>query len=378
MNVSFADKAANTRTLTNVTAGVNDTDAVNVSQLKGVQGQIGDLDSLAVKYDQNENGTPNYNSVTMGGGKSDGLVTIHNVAAGVDDTDAVNVSQLKGIQGTIGDLDSLAVKYDDTSRSTITLGGFGTGTLPVTLTNVAEGKSTYDAVNYGQLSKLQDQVTNIDSRVTNVESGGVSNPYFDATDNDLQTGGDRAMANVAVPGTGVGSTAAGSGATSAGNNATALGSNASAKADNSVALGAGSVADRGNTVSVGAAGAERQITNVAEGTQGTDAVNLNQLNAATTTSNAYTDQRIAGVQNQINDVAKGAYGGIAAATALTMIPDVDKGKTLSFGVGVSSYKGYQAVALGGTARITDNIKVKAGAGMSSVGTTVGVGASYQW
>src|SRR5690606_18112530 len=49
---------------------------------------------------------------------------------------------------------------------------------------------------------------------------------------------------------------------------------------NSVALGAGSVADRDNTVSVGDAGDERQITNVAAGTEGTDAVNLHQLNAA--------------------------------------------------------------------------------------------------
>lgn len=59
----------------------------------------------------------------------------------------------------------------------------------------------------------------------------------------------------------------------------ALGNGSSATAANSVALGAGSVAARANTVSVGAPGAERQITNVAPGTVGTDAVNLNQLNA---------------------------------------------------------------------------------------------------
>src|SRR5690606_29258413 len=52
-----------------------------------------------------------------------------------------------------------------------------------------------------------------------------------------------------------------------------------AAAENSVALGAGSVADRANSVSVGEVGGERQITNVAAGTEGTDAVNLDQLNA---------------------------------------------------------------------------------------------------
>src|SRR4249919_3986569 len=64
---------------------------------------------------------------------------------------------------------------------------------------------------------------------------------------------------------------------------------------NSVAIGAGSVADRANTVSVGASAdwtddvtfathtaIDRQITNVAAGTEGTDAVNLDQLTAVET------------------------------------------------------------------------------------------------
>ncbi|MEN5351823.1 ESPR-type extended signal peptide-containing protein, partial [Luteimonas sp. TWI165] len=49
--------------------------------------------------------------------------------------------------------------------------------------------------------------------------------------------------------------------------------------DNSVALGANSWANRENTISVGRAGAERQIANVAAGTEATDAVNLAQLDA---------------------------------------------------------------------------------------------------
>ena len=63
-------------------------------------------------------------------------------------------------------------------------------------------------------------------------------------------------------------------------NSTALGSGAVASATNSVALGANSVATRANTVSVGTLADPRQITNVAPGTFGTDAVNVNQLNQA--------------------------------------------------------------------------------------------------
>ena len=42
-------------------------------------------------------------------------------------------------------------------------------------------------------------------------------------------------------------------------------------------MGQGSEADRDNSVSVGSVGGERQITNVAAGTEDTDAVNKAQL-----------------------------------------------------------------------------------------------------
>jgi trimeric autotransporter adhesin len=48
---------------------------------------------------------------------------------------------------------------------------------------------------------------------------------------------------------------------------------------NSGAIGANSVASDPNTVSFGSAGNERRLTNVAPGANGTDAVNLNQLDA---------------------------------------------------------------------------------------------------
>ncbi|KHK52941.1 hypothetical protein PI87_18705 [Ralstonia sp. A12] len=120
-------------------------------------------------------------------------------------------------------------------------------------------------------------------------------------------------------------------------------------------------------MSFGSEGNERYLTNVKDGVRDTDAVNKGQL-----------DRAIGGLQNQVDDLSRNAYAGIAAATALTMIPGVDPGKNLSLGIGSASYKGYQAVAIGGEARITQNIKMKAGVGLSSGGTTVGAGASYQW
>ncbi|HHT8884393.1 TPA: beta strand repeat-containing protein, partial [Burkholderia cenocepacia] len=63
--------------------------------------------------------------------------------------------------------------------------------------------------------------------------------------------------------------------------AMALGANTTAGAANSVALGANAFSNRANSVSVGRAGAERQIVNVAAGTQATDAVNVSQLKGVT-------------------------------------------------------------------------------------------------
>lgn len=59
----------------------------------------------------------------------------------------------------------------------------------------------------------------------------------------------------------------------------AIGSGASVTGTDAIAIGRTSVADRANTLSVGRPGAERQIVNVASGSQSTDAVNVSQLKA---------------------------------------------------------------------------------------------------
>jgi len=88
------------RQITGVAAGAADSDAVNVSQLKAVQTSVTTIDNTAVKYENNADGSVNYNSVTLGNNNSTGPVTVHNVAAGVAGTDAVNVNQLNaGIAG---------------------------------------------------------------------------------------------------------------------------------------------------------------------------------------------------------------------------------------------------------------------------------------
>lgn len=134
------------------------------------------------------------------------------------------------------------------------------------------------------------------------------------------------------------------------------------------------------------AGNERQIVNVAAGTPATDAVNLGQVNnlmsrgmlQGVRPASNYTAGDLTRRTRRSTIVVKNTCADIAAAAELTTIPEVDQGKTLSFGIGGGTYKSSQAVAFGDTARIADNIKVKARVGLNNDGTAAGVCASTQW
>ncbi|MCD9031761.1 YadA-like family protein [Luteimonas sp. Y-2-2-4F] len=142
------------------------------------------------------------------------------------------------------------------------------------IANVAAGTEDADAVNLEQMREA----------VANVDASG--NRYFAASPQNGAVGvgasadGENATAAGELAAAfGDGASALGARSTARGASSTALGSGATASAQDSVALGAGSLADRANTVSVGSAGGERQIANVAAGTEDTDAVNVSQLNS---------------------------------------------------------------------------------------------------
>lgn len=171
------------------------------------------------------------------------------------------------------------------------------------------------------------------------------------------------------------------------NNAVAIGSGAGVSAEGGVALGVGSVASTaagalgygadGKTdatwqatkgaVSVGGNGVTRQITNVAAGTEDTDAVNVAQLKN--------TNQRIDGVENQVisntNRINKlgsrvNKVGAGAAALAALHPMDFDPDDKLTFSAGYGNYGGENAAAIGAYYRPDEKV-------MFSVGGTVGNG-----
>ena len=86
-NTVSVGRAGAERQVTHVADGTADTDAINVRQLNASQ-------QGSVRYDNNVDGTTNYASITMGR-PAYAPTLIRNVAAGVADTDAVNVGQLQ-------------------------------------------------------------------------------------------------------------------------------------------------------------------------------------------------------------------------------------------------------------------------------------------
>ncbi len=360
------------RQITNVAAGrvsASSTDAVNgselyatnqaVSSLGGSVSSIGStVTSLGSQVTSNTtqitaltNGTAglvqqkgNTGTITVGaqtGGTSvniagtSGARVLSGVAAGVAATDAVDVGQL---QAALGGATANAVQYDDASHSSVTLGG--AGAPAVALNNVAAGAlsaTSTAAVNGSQLYAVE---TGGGGGVVAVYQSGSVTP---ATAGALQ------------------STAIGDGAVASGAASTAIGYHAQATGTNSVVLGANST-DGGlsNVVSVGSPGNERRITNVAPGIAGTDAVNLNQLNAVQNYAAALNSALSIKLDSEV--ASSNALAGLAFAT----IPG--KGM-LSAGWGFEQGQSAMAVAFSHQFKDQFNTIIR-------VGGTFGIGNAY--
>ncbi|WP_199099819.1 ESPR-type extended signal peptide-containing protein [Dyella sp. ASV21] len=398
--VDFADKDGKTRSLKNVTAGSDDTDAVNVSQLRA----SGLLDAsgapqVALTYD-----SPSFASMTLRG--ANGTV-INNVAAGEiaqGSMQAVNGGQLhtlqQGLQTQVDQLgsnvaslgSSVQTQIDQLNSSYVTLGDTVQSQYSQlnaninTLTNNVQ--SQFDAA--GDLAgALNSRLSSMEEDLAGGKLGGAGSGEGSA---QLGLGADASGSNSTAVGegakasgsesmamgsgaaaTGNQSTAMGNGAVASASGSTALGNGASATADNVVALGAGSVADRANTVSVGSVGNERQITNVAAGTQRTDAANWGQVQDA-----------VGGVQdwanNKFNEVNRrtNAVGAMGAAYGQMTFSAQGINTANKVGVGVGSMNGKNAIAVGYSRQLAPNVNVSFGGSASGNDASVGAGMSMGW
>ncbi len=106
--INIAGYASVARSISGVKAAEKGDEAVNKDQLdKSIEKISKDIETAsaaAVLYDKDANGGINYNSVTLGGGKTDGPVALLNVKDGriaEESHDAINGSQINKISGDI-------------------------------------------------------------------------------------------------------------------------------------------------------------------------------------------------------------------------------------------------------------------------------------
>jgi autotransporter adhesin len=111
-----------------------------------------------------------------------------------------------------------------------------------------------------------------------------------------------------------------------------------------------------------------RISNVAPGIAPTDAVNLGQLTAVQSQ-----------LQGQIGNTQRIAYSGVAMATAMSSLPQaMTPGKTL-MSIGIGSYSGYGALAIGFSGRSDSGKWVyKINGGYSGTKYNIGVGVGYEF
>ena len=170
------------------------------------------------------------------------------------------------------------------------------------------------------------------------------------------------------------SAAFGYGAEASGNYSLAMGMNSEARENHSVAIGTNSIADRENTVSFGYAGGERQLTNIAAGTEATDAVNVSQLRLTEANFSAGLSE----TNRRIDSVKTDSDRGDALGAALAALNPIayDPYEPTQIMAGLGNYKGHSAMAIG-VAHYT-NERTILHMGASSNGNDFMVNAGVTW
>ena len=164
-----------------------------------------------------------------------------------------------------------------------------------------------------------------------------------------------------------------------------LGNAGSLKTGNTTVNNSGLTINNGPSVTNNGINAgNKQISNVADGTNPTDAVNVRQLQAAMNGGSNTNQNLIQQVNNNLNQridkLEDNSNAGIAGGIAQSSIPQVTRAGASGIGVGTGYYGGQSAIAVG-VSSISDggNWIVKGSFSVNSQGRTgVGAGALYQW
>ena len=392
--ISGGNVSVDGNNITNVKAGEDDTDAVNVKQLK---------DGIAQATTKVEAGK----NVTVTSAKNADGSTTYTVAT-KDDVDFTSVTTGKTTMNDGG----ITIKATEGGKTNVTLTNKGLDNGGNKVVNVAEGKDDTDAVNVKQLKAAKTEVEAGDNVVVTSTKGSNGQTIYkvNATDNSAHVDGSDAVTVTKAPitrkngtttvtdykvdlsnktkddinkGVDAYDTVNNKGLTFNADKGTTgvkkLGSQVAVNGDNknietvadangvkvklkddisvntvtakTIKAGDTTINDNGLTINNGPsvtkdginAGGSR-ITNVAPGKDGTDAVNVNQLKKAT-----------GDIHNSLNKMDKRRKAGTASALATAGLMQAYREGQSAVTAGVAQYQNQSAVAVG-YSRLSDNGK----------------------
>lgn len=294
--------AVNVRQLTSAVADATGSDYIQVGagQTSTAASNAGRAGNIAIGGNARSN-SPSLNSASIALGEDSLSNNAGSVAIGTTSTANASGAVAIGLRAKAEANNAVALGADSVADRADSV-SVGSTARRRQITNLAAGTTDNDAVNLGQMnSALANYTSNRLVKVNGATDAQAAGGNAIAIGNGTSSSGISATAVGAnASASGAASAALGDFANSAGVHAVAIGhvaqasqagavaigDQARATHDNSVALGALSTSDRANSVSVGSATLQRQITQMAAGTQDNDAVNLAQLkgNARATAS----------------------------------------------------------------------------------------------
>ena len=373
--------------ITNVAAGTDDTDAVNVSQLK----QAAAASKTEVVQGKN---------IVVTEKTGDKGQTVYEVATDKDlDVDSVKAGDTTVNNDGVKVGDDVALNKDGLKAGKVNLTKDGLDNAGNKVTNVADGDinaNSKDAVNGSQLYATNQNVAkNAATIAKGINFGGTTGSNNYALGDTINVKGDSNIISETVAGGAqlkladeisvktVNADTFKAGDTVMNNDGVKVGDKVALNKDgltagntvvnnDGVTIAAPTENNPNNQVKLSPVGLNnggQRITNVAPGKDGTDAANVNQLIGLGTE-----------LQNNINQVGKKAYAGVAGAIAQGSIPQVTRPGATGIGVGSGYYGGQSAMAIGVSAMSDGgNWIVKGNFSANTDGHVgVGAGALYQW
>ena len=377
--IAVGDGDKVTRQITGVAAGTEDTDAVNVAQLKRVLDAMNNVEQEASAH----------STVTVDGSEVDKDVTDGNLLLKVNKEDGkgTNYDLKLNNQLDLGDDGSITMgdtKIDGDSITANTVNGDTVNADTVNTKTIQlgdEGNSTNitydgDRINYGDkvvattddgLDFAGDDGEVISKKLTE-QLDVVGGAADKASEYNIYTykDGEQLRINLAKEIKGVDKISVGDNTTITGDEITTKTVNADTfKAGDTTVNGDGlTIKDGPKVTKDGIDAGGNKITNVAKGTEDDDAVNYSQLKDAMNQSGDtynYLNNKVDRMDKKINKVGAGA----AALAGLHPL-DFDPDEKWHVAAGVGSYYNETAVALGAFYQPTDDV-------LFNVATTLGDG-----